>query len=261
MEEFAVERPHGVLMVAVLSPEEGKAAEDSLLLLNFSTDRASSFPDGRYGGFTRTFLDEGHSIASFDLPAHGERVGEHGAGIAGFSAAMAAGEDPFAVFVEDGRAVIDELIERGLAKCGRIVASGVSRGGYCALRLAAEDDRIAAVAALAPVTDWRALREFDAIKDRPELAGQSLVNFADKLAGRRVYVAIGNADSRVGTDACTRFILALNEAEKQRGLETSGIRYLVVDDSHDHSLNTRWRREGIEFLLRPPPDAGREDLP
>jgi len=253
-EEIVIQRPYGPLVVAVASPAPGKLAEEPLLLLNFSADRMASLPGGRYGSIVRPFLDQGHRVASFDLPAHGDRIEKkYGSGIAGMSASIAAGEDVFALFVEDGRAVIDALIKRGLAKEGRIVLCGVSRGGYCVLRLAAADSRIAAVAGLAPVTDWRELREFAAIKDRPAVAELALTNYAAQLAGRRVYVASGNADTRVGTAACLRFILALSSAEKQLGLTKSFLRFHVVDDSVGHSLATRWRREGIQFLLADAP--------
>lgn len=261
IEEFSINRPYGQLIVSVISPPEGKLAQDPLLLLNFSADRHSALPDGRYGGITRPFLDAGYRIASFDLPSHGDRVDQHGSGLSGLSASIAAGCDPFSLFVEDGQAVIDELITRKLVKSGNIVVSGVSRGGYCALRLASADSRIGAVSAMAPVTDWRALKEFAPIKEKPEVAGLDMENFATDLAGRRVYVAIGNADSRVSTAACTRFVLAVNKAEANLDLEESSLRYHLVDDSKDHSLNTRWRREGIQFLMTPVRSSVQQDLP
>ncbi|MGH8018345.1 MAG: alpha/beta hydrolase family protein [Opitutaceae bacterium] len=237
------------LVVRIQSPPEGRLAAKPLLLLYFSTDRQSSLPDGRYGEPGGLFLERGHRVASFDLPAHGERVDRHGSGIEGLCARMVAGGNPFDLFVADGRAVIDECIRRGLAEEGRIVACGVSRGGYCAVRLAAAEPRISAVAALAPVTDWRSLREFSAVKDGPEVSALALSRYAESLAGRRLYVATGNHDLRVGTDACTRFVLAVGEAERRFGVEKSGVRYLLVDDSSGHALAAKWRQEGVLFLL------------
>lgn len=238
------------LAVRVQSPPPDRLAKRPMLLLFLSADRQSSMPDGRYGSPGRLFLEQGHRVVSFDLPAHGERVDKHGSSIAGLAALVAAGEKPFDVLVADGRAVIDECLRRGLAEKGGVVVAGVSRGGYCALRLAAADERISAVAALAPVTDWRAVTEFAAIKDRPETAALTLAHFAPQLAGRRVYVAIGNFDLRVSTDACTRFVLALLKAELAQEVKRSSLRYLVMDDSPGHALATKWRTEGISYLLR-----------
>ena len=261
-EEFIIDRPHGKLAVIVQTSADKPLATDPMTLLNFSADRQSAMVDGKYGALVKPFLDQGHRVVSFDLPAHGERVTELGSGIAGMAAEVVAGKKPFDTFVEDAQATIDELIKRGLAKPGKIVVCGVSRAGYCALRLAAVDDRVAATAALAPVTDWRDLKEFAGHTNLPVVEQLALTNFAPKLAGKRFYVAIGNADTRVGTDACTRFILAVNEAEKAKGLKTSAVRYLMVDDSVDHSLNTKWRQEGIQFLLKPAVTAAvQQDLP
>lgn len=246
-EEFAVERPGGPLEVSVQSPT--KLASRPMLLIFLSADRQSSMPDGKYGEPGRLFLESGNRVASFDLPAHGERVDRHGSGISGFAARVAAGEHPFDLVVADGRAVIDECEKRGIVEPGRVVVCGVSRGGYCALRLMAADERIAAGAALAPATDWRVVREFAAIKDTEPVAELALENFAEALAGRRVYVAIGNSDDRVGTASCTRFVLSVEEADRSKGVVKSGIRFQVVDDSKGHALASKWRHEGVRFLL------------
>jgi len=248
-EEFAVTRGESTLMVRVQSPAPERLAARPLLLLFLSADRQSSMPDGRYGAPGRIFLEQGHRVVSFDLPAHGERVGRHGSGIVGFAAMLAAGVDPFALLVADGRAVIDACIRRGLAAEDRVVAAGVSRGGYGALRLAAADTRVSAVAALAPATDWRVLTEFAALRDDPAVAALALDNFADQLAGRRIYVAIGNHDLRARTDACIRFVLAVTEAERRGESGRSSVRFHVVDDSRGHALAAKWREEGMRFLL------------
>lgn len=248
-EEFAVSCSGGSLRVQMQSPPLEKLAKHPLLLVFLSADRHSSMPDGRYGGPGRIFLEHGHRVVSFDLPAHGERVDRHGAGIAGLAALVAAGEAPFDRIVADGRAVIDECLRRGWAEEGRIVVAGVSRGGYCALRLAAEDMRVGAVAAFAPVTDWGMLAEFAVQRKSPAVAALKLSRFADRLAGRRVYLAIGNLDLRVGTDSCTLFVLALNQAERVRGVARSRLRYVIADDSVDHRVADKWREAGMMFLL------------
>jgi len=248
-EEFTVRTGDTQLAVSLAAPAPGQLATRPMLLLYFSADRMASLPDGRYGAPGRIFLEAGHRVASFDLPAHGDRVDGLGGGIAGLAARISVGQDPFADFVADGRAVIDECIRRGIAEAGRIVVAGVSRGGYCALRLAAADERIAAVAALAPVTDWRVVDEFAVLKDRPGVAALSLEHFAGQLAGRRIYLAIGNHDLRTGSDVCTRFVLTLMEAERRRGAGRSSVRFHLVDDSRGHALAARWREEGAKFLL------------
>lgn len=260
-EEFTVTRAGESLVVRLQSPPPERLAPNPLLLLFFSTDRRASLPDGAYGAPGKRFLDEGHRVASFDLPAHGDRVDRHGSGIAGLRARVVAGEKPFDTFVADGRAVIDECLRRGLATADRIVTCGVSRGGYCALRLAAAEPRIAAVAAFAPATDWRFVTEFAAVKDHPEVAALALTHHAAALAGRRVYLAIGNHDRRAETNACTAFVLAIGEAEVRAGIAPSRLRYLIVDDSLGHALAAPWRHAGIQFLLQETRPAGAVPAP
>ncbi|MSU65393.1 MAG: hypothetical protein EXS38_04655 [Opitutus sp.] len=255
--EFAITRGSERLNVQVQSPAPDQLAPHPLLLLNLSSDRQSSVAGGLFGEPAKLFLQHGHHVASFDLPAHGERVDQYGSGLEGLCARFVAGYDPFLQFVADGRAVIDECIRRGWGEKGRIVVCGVSRGGYFAIRLAADDDRIVAVAGLAPVTDWRNLTEFSSAKERKDVADLALDHFVKPLAGRRVYVAIGNSDRRVGSEASARFALSLLEEEARRGISQSKIRFLVVDDSAGHKLEDRWRVEGAKFLLDPTDTAAR----
>jgi dienelactone hydrolase len=246
--DFTVTRGTETLGVRVFSPPDRRLAKQPWMLLNFATDRQTSLTGAPYNMAVEAFLKAGHRAASFDLPAHGERIDARGSGIDGMCARFRAGEDPFVQFAGDGRAVIDALIERGEATADRIVVAGTSRAGYCSLRLAAAEPRVAAVAAFAPVTDWRVLREFAEVRDRNEVAELALEHFAKDLAGRAVYIAIGNHDLRVGTDACARFVSQLAGAEGTAEGQ-SRLQFLIVDDSEGHSLHNRWRDRGSQFLL------------
>ena len=182
-------------------------------------------------------------------PNHGDFVDQYGQSIDGICAAFVAGDDPFARFVAHGKAAIDACVEKGLARPGRIFACGGSRGGYCALRLTAAEKRIDGVAGLAPVTDWRILREFEAVKERADVAGLALQNWAVELAGRPVYLAIGDHDHRVGTHACVELALRIFEEEKPVEEGTSTVEVHVVQAA-GHALPEEWKIEGGRFLLR-----------
>jgi dienelactone hydrolase len=251
LSEFPIRVGDRTLRVLLAEPEEGRLAHDSALLLTFSSTSREAMTVAPYDESAKAFVAAGHRALSFDLPEHGDRVTPgREAGIAGMCQALVAGQDPFGLFVVDGRAAVDACLQRGLARAGRVFACGVSRGGYCALRLAAADPRIGGVATFAPVTDWRTLREFAHVKSRNDVAALNLENYAAKLAGRPVWLAIGNRDDRVGTDCCTRFVLRLLEAEARLGLRESHLYFQVVDDSPGHSLDLRWRRAGADFLVK-----------
>ena len=143
---------------------------------------------------------------------------------------------------------MDACRRLGIPGGERIVACGVSRAAYCALRLAAADRRILAVVGLAPVTDWRTLNEFTPVKDRPEIAALALDNWAAELAGRAVFLAIGNSDARVGSDACARLALRILEEEARQDIPSSLVEFHVVP-SEGHSLSSDWRSAGARFLL------------
>ena len=147
--EFSVEVKGEALACLLAEPDE--LSDRPALLLNFAADRTTTLQSEPYSITPRMFLDAGHRVASFDLPCHGDReVSGEPRGIAGFCAEWRRGNDVFAGFVDEGRAVIDALIDRKLGEPGSIFVSSTSRGGYCALRLMAADERIKAAATFSP---------------------------------------------------------------------------------------------------------------
>jgi len=245
--EIVVKTPGGPLTCSLAAPDGPHAARPTLLL-TFGMTRHSVLTEDPHHLPAWIFTEAGHCAISFDLPNHDERIDAFSEGIGGMCAAFLAGHDPFARFVSDGRAVIDACGRLGIPGSDRIVACGVSRAAYCALRLAAADRRILAVAGLAPVTDWRALSEFAAVKDRAEIAALVLDNWAVELAGRGVFLAIGSADARVSSDACVRLAQRILEEEARQGV-TSSLVELHVVPSEGHSLSSDWRSAGGRFLL------------
>ena len=245
--EFSVEVQGQALTCLLAEPEE--LSDRPALLLNFAADRTATLKTEPYNITPRMFLAAGHRVASFNLPCHGDReVPGQPRGIAGFCAEWRRGVDVFTGFVDEGRAVIDALIERQLAEPGCIFVSGTSRGGYCALRLMAAEERIGAAAAFSPVTDWRVLKEFAEIRDTPEIADLALPRFAGSVAGRAVWMAIGNCDARVGTDACLRFAEAVLRVEAEEGCSSSRFALHVVPE-REHQLSEDWRWRGGQYLL------------
>ena len=247
--EFEVNTPTGQLTCVMAEPETDKLAAETAVAISVGGHRQAWVDLDEAQATTGFFVERGHRVVSFDMPNHGDLVDQYGQGIDGLCAAFVAGDDPFVRFVGDGRAVIDACVERGIAHNGQIFVVGGSRGGYCALRLMAADRRIAGAAALAPVTDWRLLKEFEAVKDRPEVAALALENWVDDLAGRPLFFAIGNHDHRVGTQACVGLVQRLLELEQPTEPGRSNIQ-LFVTGSPGHALQNEWRLEGARFLVR-----------
>jgi dienelactone hydrolase len=234
------------IICSLARPDDGVLADEPALLLSLSSTRQSALEEHPYDIAAKAFLAAGHYVLSFDLPQHGERIDRHGEGIDGMCRAFLAGDDPFARVVADGVAAIDACMQRGIGVSGRVCVCGVSRAGYCALRLAAADARIAAATGLAPVTDWRELREWSAVRHRPEVAALALEHWAGQLGGKDISLLIGNRDDRVSTAACIRLSLLLVEAGDGQG----GRSELHVVDAPGHALPDEWRMAGAQYLLR-----------
>ena len=230
------------------TPETRKLKSDRVLLLTFASDRTAATTTDPYRLVSDVFLSQGHTVLSFDLPNHDTQINEYGEGIAGMRNAFVAGQDPFQRFVVRGRAVIDHFIRQELAWPGRIAVSGTSRGGYMALRLMASDDRIAAGAGFAPVTDWRDLSEFEQDRNRDDVAALRLSCQSDALATRPVLMAIGNHDERVNTESCCRLYLDLCDARRRNGRNTGSLAFYCTDDP-GHSCAADLYRKGADFLL------------
>ncbi|MCX5659305.1 MAG: prolyl oligopeptidase family serine peptidase [Planctomycetota bacterium] len=247
--------PGRTVTCLLAEPDDGKLAADPALVLNFAADRKTNISEPIYDIPTKVFVEAGHRALAFDMPHHGQRIAPwKKQGIEGFVEAMRAGVDSFVIHTEDAKAAIDEALKRGLARPGRIAAAGTSRGGYCALRLAAADPRVDAVAAYAPVVDWWFLTEFAADRERPEVAKLALTHFIPALAGRPAWMAIGNEDRRVNTVACIEFALALARAGEavaaQGPAAAPGLAFHLVDGEKGHTLSNAWRTAGAEFLLK-----------
>ena len=144
--------------------------------------------------------EHGFICVSVDLPCHGKEIVDGiRSGLIGWSELAQRGEN----FVADSNRrlsnVLDHLIEAGIADPNRIAACGTSRGGFLAIHFMAADPRVKCAAGFAPVTDLKALGEFTQLQNDQFVESLSLSNHADQLAGRPVWIVIGDQDERVST--------------------------------------------------------------
>jgi dienelactone hydrolase len=246
---FNVTTPSGMIEARLMEPDAGALGDDPALLFTFALDRDTSLTQQPYSIAAEAFVAAGHRAVCFDQPNHGSRVDADGEGIAGYRNAVVRGHDPFTAFVEEVRAVADQCIADGIVRADRCVIAGTSRGGYMACRVLADDDRFAAGAAFAPVTDWAALSEFEADMDRDDVQRLRLTEYADQLGGKSLFIAIGTSDARVDTSACSSFCKAVADAETERGLPGE-MDFQLCPDSVGHSILPKWHSVGARFLLR-----------
>ena len=82
-----------------------------------------------------------------------------------------------------------------------------------ALHFGAAEPRVKAIVAFAPVTHLPALTEFKGTESREDVLRLTLLNAAPRLAGRSVWLTIGQNDARVGTDHCISLARKLGTAQ------------------------------------------------
>jgi CubicO group peptidase (beta-lactamase class C family)/dienelactone hydrolase len=210
--------PAGVRF-GVLGP---KPAAPAPVLFVFANDIAGTLQNESYNKIGKLLAAQGVVSVAIDLPCHGESVlpGEP-QGLDGWAARLKNDNDPIPGLVKDASAALDFLIAEGYADPAKVTACGTSRGGFSALHFAAGEPRVRCVAAFAPVTDLLALREFKGMEAHPRTNELALAKLADKLAGRPVWMCIGNNDERVDTDraiAFTREVVRASAAAKKPAL-------------------------------------------
>ena len=164
----------------------------------------------------------GYLCVSLDLPFH-QGPGSPALppnspeGLSGWAVAIRNGEAMVPEFVSKVSQVLGYLIREGYTDPQKAAVAGISRGAFVAMHVAAADPRFQYAVGFAPVTDLTELGEFAELKDNQLARSLSLAGIADKLAGRPLWVSIGNNDARVGTDKAiefTRKVVAASVAGK-----------------------------------------------
>ncbi len=161
--------------------------------------------------------EQGFLSVTLDLPCHGKdnKEGEPNA-LTGWRKRLERGDDLVPGFTAKCSRVLDYLVREGYTDPGRVAACGTSRGGFIALHFAAAEPRVGCVAAFAPVTNLLALAEFRGAEKNAAITSLALPRVADRLAGRPVWVCIGNNDERVNTDEVIAFTRELVRASVAR---------------------------------------------
>jgi hypothetical protein len=216
----------------IVSPPEEELATDPVLLFAVGGPEIHFLsPHQKQAEY---FWEQGHRAVSFPDSSVGHSLEL-------FRDRIVEGTDPTVAFIERAKGVLDYCVDQNWVKPDRIVVTGISRFGYYAFRLMAEDDRLNIGGGFSPVTDWRDLSEFREQRDQEVVEDLRLSLWAEKLTGKKIYMAIGNHDDRVSTMSCAQFFLDLNAASRKRGFDGSLADFFVTPDI-DHGLG-----EGLKF--------------
>jgi dienelactone hydrolase len=240
--------PAGVRF-ALMGEKKAKPAPTLFVLANAAEE---TLKHATYNHSGLLLAEKGVLCVALDVPGHGKdvRPGELG-GLDAWRSRLEKGDPWLADFTKRASAVLDHLIKEGYTDAEKVAVCGTSRGGFLALHWAAADSRVGAAAAFAPVTDLLVLREFHGMEKHAATKALDLREHAGKLAGRPIWVCIGNNDERVGTDQVigfTRKVVAASLAAKKPApvelhvMPTAG--HSVHDTAYDEAaawLARHWR--------------------
>lgn len=194
--------------------------------------------------------ENGYLCVSIDLPCHGQqRRAEEPAELDGWRFRCEHGEDFVAETNERLRQVLDHLIAAGYTDTARVAACGTSRGGFLALHVAAADARVKCVAAYAPVTDLAVLREFRGAESNALISALALTQQAGALAGRAVWIVIGDQDARVGTEHAVALAHRIEAAARGQGL-TNGVELHVEPEPRGHTTPAGASERSAKWIRR-----------
>ena len=195
--------------------EKPAAPAATLFIFASGIDEMGSDPKQYYTQTGRDLAKDGWVYVVLDAPCHGyDRKDGEPAALQGWAHRVKAGQDLMGPFVKRCSAVLDHLIAEGYTDPNRVAASGTSRGGFCALHFAAGEPRVRAVTGVAPVTNPLALSEFAGVTEE-QAKSINIDSLTDRLAGRIVWLSIGNDDARVSTDDCVRLARKLVAATRK----------------------------------------------
>ena len=254
-EEFTVTVGQRSVRAMIASPASNRLDQDPVLLLTIGGQ--STHLIGPNDQPAKFFWEHGHRVVSFPIGFEivadnalkvRTSVSKYNIAIETMRDEFMGGQDPFLIFIEEAKAVLKACIERKWARPGRIVVTGISRFAYLAFRLMAADDQLNIGGGFAPVTDWRDLSEFHEQRNLKEVAELRLSLFAEKLAGKKICMAIGNHDERVNTLKCCQFFLDLNRENQKRGFDGTYVDFFCTPDPH-HTCGDEWYQRCMEILL------------
>ena len=192
----------------------------------------------------------GYLCISINLPCHGDqRVDGEPEGLSGWSHRAARGSDFVAEFNNRLSKVLDHLVKQGISDPEKIAACGTSRGGFLALHAAIHDPRVKCVAGFAPVTDLSVLREFKSTSECQLVREFNLISRAKDLAGRKVWIVIGDQDKRVGTDHAVQLAREISKESRKLKLP-SRVTLHVLPEPRGHTIPDGADRMAADWIFQ-----------
>ncbi len=156
-----------------------------------------------------------------------------------------AGQDGFAGMEKRIRIAIDESLNRGYVKPGKILVMGSSRHGFAILHAMANNTVIDGAVAHQPIVHWPHMEEFHGMDDDPIIDKNSLYQWVERFVPRPVLIQTGYADKRVGSNWLQKLIDAMAAAYRTQGVEASFSHDLMDLPGHDGTRIPDWALDSV----------------
>jgi hypothetical protein len=171
--------------------------------------------------------EEDMHVFSFDIPGHGNGLKAKDA-MSHWAEQIHLNRNPIVKFIQECLVSIQFLIDKGYVDPLHMAVGGLSRGGFIAAHLAAQEPRIGVVLGFAPLTKLEMLEEFKGLESHPLIFSLSLFNLIDQLYDKKLRFYIGNRDTRVGTADCFQLINNLTNVAYDKGHRSPQIELIVT---------------------------------
>jgi dienelactone hydrolase len=238
---------------------KGTAPAPTLFVFAVGLEDMQKHPN--YSDVGRRLAKHGFLYVALDPPCHGDDVKpKEPTQLSGWRHRLENGDALIPNFTARATEVLDHMVKEGYTDPARVAACGTSRGGFLAYHFAVAEPRIKAVAGFSPVTDLMALREFASTKNAEAAQALALEKHAVKLAGRPLWLSIGNDDQRVSTDAAiafTRKLVAAGVAVRKDALRPVPVELIVgANPGHSaikdaHELAAAWLLKQLQATAAP----------
>ena len=152
-------------------------------------------------------------------------------------------------FLESVQTAIDFAIRERFIDPKHMAVGGLSRGAFIAAHVAARDPRFRFFLGFAPLTHLKKIQEFQNFPNVPWMEALDLIYLADLLADRHIRLYIGNHDTRVGTQECFDFAMALVKKKKQ---PISQVELIMTPSigKMGHGTSPEIFKQGAQWILR-----------
>jgi len=142
--------------------------------------------------------------------------------------------------------VLNYLVAQGYTDPERIAACGISRGGFLAMHFTASDPRVKCKAVFAPVVNLGTLPSFKGAEKHPAVRAVDLMEVADKMVGKPLWIVVVDQDRSIDTD----YVIAFARKIARLSSQNSRIELHVMPEPGGHNTPAGSDRQSAVWIAK-----------